>query len=358
MIRALLAGVFGLLLIAAAVAFDTLSLYVPGVALVALGAGSALWVGLASAGARVERTLGGAVVEEEQPYPVRIEARTGPLPAPGGELVEPLGGTTLPLAGRRGRRVSIDVRFARRGRRELAPSSIVIRDPLGLAVRERRSAGGEVLVLPRVEPVQLAAGGGAGGVTDAGQLISAAAETELDSLRPYRPGAPASRIHWPTVARSGEMVERRMVADEDLRPLVVLDARRPATEEALDSAVRAAASLAVHLASAGGCAVLLPGDRRATALPADLRPWPALHARLALVEAGDSAPALARLGRGGAILWVTAAAGAEPPPGLRRAAAAARYLVTPSPVGTTRASFTVAGCGGYRLGRASRRVAA
>ncbi len=122
-------------------------------------------------------------------------------------------------------------------------------------------------MLPRVEPVQLAAGGGAGGIADAGQLLSAAAETELDSLRPYRMGAPASRIHWPTVARSGEMVERRMVADEDLRPLVVLDARRPATEEDLDSAVRAAASLAVHLAASGGCAVLLPGDRRATALP-------------------------------------------------------------------------------------------
>ena len=87
-----------------------------------------------------------------------------------------------------------------------------------------------------------------------------AAEFEVDGLRPYREGSPASRIHWPALARSGEMHERRMVAGAEATPLVVLDAELPDDQEALDRAVRAAASLCVHLAPGSGCSVLLPGS--------------------------------------------------------------------------------------------------
>ncbi len=110
------------------------------------------------------------------------------------------------------------------------------------------------------------------------------------------------------------MVERRLVADADARPLVVLDPRDPPTPEALDSAVRAAASLAVYLARrAGGCSLLLPGDRRATSLQHDLRGWPALHARLALLEATDGGPNARRLERSGPVFWVSAGGSALPP---------------------------------------------
>ena len=66
------------------------------------------------------------------------------------------------------------------------------------------------------------------------------------------------------------MVERRLSADADSAPLVVLDATAPPSEEALDQAVRAAASLCVHLAHRGGCALLLPGDRRPASIAGDL----------------------------------------------------------------------------------------
>ena len=124
-----------------------------------------------------------------------------------------------------------------------------------------------------------------------GPPVEASAEIEMESLRPYREGAPASRIHWPTVARVGTLMERRLLADSDSQPLVVVDSTEPADEAALDKAVRAAASLCVHLARKGGCSVLLPGDRRAVDLGADLAGWPALHARLALVEPVTGAPA-------------------------------------------------------------------
>jgi hypothetical protein len=106
----------------------------------------------------------------------------------------------------------------------------------------------------------------------------------------------------------------------------------------------------VHLASPGGCSLLLPGDRRAADIEPDLRSWPSLHARLALVQADDSAPVTGRIERAGAVFWVSAGAVA-PPQGIARAAAALRYFVTPAPLPGQRPEFTVAGCGVHRLGR-------
>jgi uncharacterized protein (DUF58 family) len=206
--------------------------------------------------------------------------------------------------------------------------------------------------------VSLGGAGATEGLAGEAERMSAhAAELELDTLRPYRPGTPASRIHWATVARRGEMMERRLIADVDLRPLVVLDPRRPPTDEALDMAARACASLVVHFARAsGGCSLLLPGDRRAAEVDSDLRAWAPLHARLALVQPEDGAPAAGRVERAGAVFWVAAGASA-PPTGIARAAAAVRYLVTPAPVPGGRVEFTVAGCSVQRMGRAARRAA-
>ena len=68
MTRALGAALLGALIGVAAAAFDSPSLYVPGIGLFLLGAGAWLWVALAAQGAAVRRTDGEPVVEEEQPY--------------------------------------------------------------------------------------------------------------------------------------------------------------------------------------------------------------------------------------------------------------------------------------------------
>ena len=361
------AAALGAVLIAAAAAFDTASLYVPGVALVALAVGAALWVALAARGAGVARAPGPHTVEEEEPYPLRLERRGGILPPPGGELTHPLLAQPVPLGLGSPRRVRIDIRFARRGRRSLEAGTLLVRDPLGLAVREVRGGehAEELLVLPRVEPVLAAAaagGGRAAGVEPGGEggraalrgrIDGSAAELDLDGLRPYRQGTPASRIHWPAVARSGEMLERRLTADSDSAPLVVMDASRPPSAEALDMAVRAAASLCVHLARGGGCALLLPGERRPHGIAPDLAAWPALHARLALVEAASSRPPLARARRAGAVVWV--AARPDPPRDLTRAAGGGGWLVTPSSR-AGQAAFVVAGCRGSRIRRQASRA--
>ena len=368
MVRPALTALLGLALCLAGGTVDTPSLYVPGVGLLVLSIGSVAWVWLAARGATVFRVPGPHTVAEEEPYPLRVEVRSGLLPPPGGELLEPLLGWPVPVGGRWSRRLRINVRFSRRGRRVLEPDVLVIRDPLRLFSREVIGEGGEeVLVLPRVEPVTAPGSGGAGAGAEAGlgsepslsgrRLDASAAELEIDGLRAYREGAPASRIHWPSVARRGEMLERRLVAELDSAPLVVMDASAPASEEALDMAVRAAASICLWLARKDGCAVLLPGDRRPIDISHDLGAWPAVHARLALVEEG-AAPGGGVLGpRGGAVIWVTGADLRTTPRALERLPAGSRYVVAPGALPGVRPAFEVAGCTGCLVERA-RRVAA
>ncbi|MEA2331936.1 MAG: hypothetical protein QOH58_2074 [Thermoleophilaceae bacterium] len=367
--RPLAVALFGLALCLAGATFDAASLYVPGVALMAIAAGAVAWVLAAANGAKIERRAGPHTVSEEDPYPLRIEVTAGVLPPPGGELIEPLLGWPVPIAGRWSRRVRINVRFSRRGRRELEPARMTIRDPLRLFARELVVEGGEeVLVLPRVEPVTAPGSGGAGAGAQGGagldpsvmgrRLDSSVAELEIDGLRPYREGTSASRIHWPTVARRGEMLERRLVAELDSAPLIVMDPSAPAGDDGLDKAVRAAASLCVHLARAGGCAILLPGERRPAEVGHDLSGWQSIHARLALVAPGPPPPAASLGPRGGAVVWVTGAELLSAPRALERLPAGARIVVSPGAFKGMRPLFEVAGCTGCLVERARRGVAA
>ena len=157
-------------------------------------------------------------------------------------------------------------------------------------------------MLPRVLPVRATAGGGDATPAHARAALIAAAETELDGLREHRPGSPASRIHWPAVARGHGLMERKLISEADSRPLVVLDPRAPASQDALDAAVRAAASLTVHFARRSGCSLLLPGDRRAHVIEKDLLAWPAAHVRLALLDESTGPSLVAAQNRRGLVV--------------------------------------------------------
>jgi uncharacterized protein (DUF58 family) len=305
----------------------------------------------------VRRTLGARRVVEDEPLEVVIDVRAGTLPLPTGRLVDPLLDGPVALAtGRRRSRIRIDARFARRGRRTLEAPKIVVSDPLSLATRTvQPRVGGddagqdEVLVLPRIEPVTAPGDGNDDRARARGREV-ATAEVDVDGLRPLREGTSAARIYWPAVARGAEPMERRLAGEGDGRPLVVLDPRGAAEPEDVDAAVRAAASLAVHLARAGGCSVLLPGDKRPTVLEPTLAGWPHLHARLAVVP-DEGRPQLAGLtGRRGDIIYVSARIRTTPPAGVG-STAGARLLVVPRGLPGRRPAFSVAGCHGYRLER-------
>jgi uncharacterized protein (DUF58 family) len=347
--------------------FDATPLFVPGVAFVLLGVGAPAWVWSLIRLAQVSRRLEQERVVEGDPLEAMIEVR-GWLP--GGEVLDPLAGdpVSLPSAGRSAVRVL--ARFERRGVRRLEPPALRLRDPLSLCECSRSSPGPpqDVLVLPRTEPVRwVGRAGEAVGVSSARERAELLAAVEVDGLRPYRPGTPASRIHWPALARGAGLLERRLRVDGDQTPLIVLDARGSASQEHLDAAVRAAASLTLELARAGGSRLLLPDERRAIAIEPDLTAWPAAHARLALVEGGPRAraPAFQAVRSAlGLVLYVTArqvdrldaVLGAEGWPGTP-AVVVAPVAIAPR----GRVSFSVAGCVGVsvRLGRRepARRVA-
>lgn len=356
----------GVALTLAGAAFASPSLAVPGLALFGLAVVSVAWTELAVRGAAVSRPRGPSRIVEGDSYPLRLVLRRGAVPPPGGELEDPLLETPIPVGPVRPRAVDLDLPMLRRGRYRLGGGAWTIRDPLGLHSRRIEvPEAGELWVLPRIEPVEAGTPGVAGlgaGSSSAGEEGASAVrearavEFEVDGLRPYREGSPASRIHWPAVARSGEMYERRMVAGAKAVPLVVLDAEHPDDDESLDRAVRAAASLCVFLAPAAGCSLLLPGHRSPSALDQRLRAWPALHARLALVAAGAPTLSPTRVARRGSVLWVTGGGPARALGLARSFGAGPHYVVTArQPEG--RVAFRVAGCWAVPAGDARPRLA-
>ena len=338
----------GVLLLLVAGTFDAEPFYVTGSALVLLGAGSILWIRVGSIGTSVHRELERRSVVEEEPLVVRVEARAGRFPLPPGHVDEPLLPAPVRLgAGRRRSRVRIEASFTRRGRRSLPPPVLVFRDPLGLASRTIAAAhADEVLVLPRTYPVQASGVGGDAVGARARALLTAHAETEIDGLRQHEENAPANRIHWPSVARGGPLMERKLIAEADSRPIVVLDPRAPTDTAALDAAVRAAGSLVLHFARESGCALLLPGDRRPAVIERDLAAWPPAHVRLALLDDTHGPALVGARNRRGLVVFVAARPIDRVPRALGRTPGGL-MLVVPAELAGRRPIFHVAGCYGY-----------
>jgi uncharacterized protein (DUF58 family) len=374
--RAGAVGLAGCLLGLVSLIFDASPLFVPAVALVALGILTPAWVWLTARGAVAHRRLNAERVIEDEPLEATIEVRRGPLGLPGAEVIDPFTGTRFELAGAlaaiRGDReatVRVVARFGRRGLHQLPAPSLTVRDPLELAVAHTGSSAGaqQLLVLPRTEPVRWLRTGHARRLRlpDGSAASEALAAVELDGLRPYRPGTPASRIHWPAVARGAGLIERRLQADGDTRPLIVLDVRTPAPadHELVDAAVRAAASLVLELARGGGCGLLLPGEQRATSVDRELITWPAAYARLAVVQGGPDARAPVfgpRAGRAGPMIYVAATPVERLAVLLNQPGGSATVLVVPDASlvggrppgmrGQMQATLAVSGCRGFVLG--------
>jgi len=80
----------GLLLLIVAGTFDAEPLYVTGAALLLLGAGAGLWIGLGGVGAKLGREISVRSVIEDQPLQVKLSAKAGRIPLPPGWIDEPL----------------------------------------------------------------------------------------------------------------------------------------------------------------------------------------------------------------------------------------------------------------------------
>ncbi|UJA18782.1 DUF58 domain-containing protein [Thermoleophilia bacterium SCSIO 60948] len=330
------------------------SLLALGVALVLYPLLASGWLMLATRGARLERSGLPARIAEGESFGYEIELRGGSLRAPGGLLSDPASDLVTSTAPG-WRSLPADAALEGRGRRELEAPVLELTDPLGIASRCVTGERSEILVMPRIETVEASATGAEAGLAAAlsaaaaagGSLEARGLEFEVDGLRPYRPGVSASRIHWPTVARTGEMVERRLAAGEGAAALVVADASAPEGREALDAMVRAAASLVHALAPRGGCGLVLSGLNRTLRVGERHEGFDDAHVRLALLEPGPM-PALARDAAPRVVFWVAA----RP---LHRSPVGGLPTVLVTPFAEPReGGFTVAGCTGVPLERGAR----
>lgn len=363
----------GILLGVVAMAFDTSILFVPAIALLVIGALVPPWVWLASLSTSVTRSIDADRIVEDQTLEARIRVRGGPLGVPGGEVIDPLAGGSIALQGflfslRREQSADVRVlaRFSRRGRRTIDPPALLLRDPLGLVQLVIR--GGEesqsLLVLPRLDRARWAHQSPGDSVDQRAGAppLEALAALDVDGLRPYRQGTPASRISWPALARGAGLLERRMRAERESGPLVVLDTRCAGPDERIDAAVRAAASLAHELGRRVGCELLLPDARRPLRIEPDMAAWPDAHVCLALVEGGPKAspPSLSARPRGG-ILFYVAAQREHLPIQLIRGGHLSAVLVLPRDVAAPvrrPPRFEISGCIGYLLSAGGRLDAA
>src|SRR5688572_15986853 len=153
----------GVVLALAGAAFASPSLVVPGLALAGLALVAVGWTELAARGAAVIAHRGPGRIVEGDTYPLRVELRRGSVPPLGGEFNDALLDYPVAVGPFRPRRLNVDLRMARRGRHRVGGGTWTIRDPLDL--HSRQVAGpptGELLVLPRIEPVQAAGVGVAG----------------------------------------------------------------------------------------------------------------------------------------------------------------------------------------------------
>lgn len=265
----LAAGSLGLALLLAAALLGSVALFAFALGLLVLVAACLVATLLGGARVVVERTVDRSEVVEGQPVTLRFSVR-GLRGLPVHAEVRGEDGAWQRLERDSSRRCVIE----RPGPHLVDPSGVRVRDDLGLFSSRRRTAGSPAVVLVLPAPANVALLQQAPGTYPGG-------DPEPDGLQAYFPGTPVGRIHWPSVARAGEWQERRVVTAPQGMPFVVVDLSGAPSEEAIDWTLRAAAGQIQSLARAGGCRVLLPGERLPLPVANVAEGWPGMHRRLA-----------------------------------------------------------------------------
>ncbi|HEX2031262.1 MAG TPA: DUF58 domain-containing protein [Actinomycetota bacterium] len=188
---------------------------------------------------------------------------------------------------RRRRSVTYQVTARSRGRYELGPATAAVADPFDL-VRRRVTLPDrhELVVYPEVEDLPgdgVAAPAGSSGESSSRHLFRTG--EEFYTMRPYETGDDLRRIHWPSTARTGELMIRQDETARRATAVVLLDTRAEAVgarPQMFERAVSAAASV--------GTLYLRLGYSLRLATP-DLSPSAVAHEHfletLALVEPSD-----------------------------------------------------------------------
>jgi uncharacterized protein (DUF58 family) len=154
-------------------------------------------------------------------------------------------------------KVAYSVLCRHRGRYTFGPASVSVTDPFGLArINVRVADTNEIVVYPFVEdipPGELSLQGAGFGDSTMRQLYRSAAE--FYTMREYVTGDDLRRIHWPSVARTGQLMIRQDEATRRSAATVFLDNRivslGSAGSPGFERAVSAAGSMGRSLLRAG-----------------------------------------------------------------------------------------------------------
>lgn len=197
--------------------------------------------------------------ETDTPRSARVVERVGDgLVADGADRELSLGNTT----------VAYDLDLAERGEWTIGPTTVEVRDVLGLvSATTRYPATGRVIVHPRVHllsaPKREALAQLHGGIGDDRQAV--------DGIRFYRRGDPLRDVHWKSSAKrpDDELIVKKFATEERSRSVHIV---AQAAEGAADAMAEAAASVAAALLESGvGVDLSTPSGRVDSDDPEGLR---------------------------------------------------------------------------------------
>ncbi|MGI9155563.1 MAG: DUF58 domain-containing protein [Marmoricola sp.] len=223
------------------------------------------------------------LLEEQLPYSLGARPRF---------VVQPMG--------RNGRELlEYSVRPEVRGRHQLGPMQVRLREPFGMVELPQEITGSvSLLVTPQVTPLhEVRLGGGSFASGDDHPRSFTVGNVADVVVREYRRGDDLRRVHWRSTARTGELMVRNEEQLWQARATVVLDNRAGSHRGAgpgssLESGVAAAASVAVHLAGLGYQVRLLTGSgakESAHERGRPLDPFPLLEELATLGTTNDTA---------------------------------------------------------------------
>jgi uncharacterized protein (DUF58 family) len=199
-----------------------------------------------------------------------------------------------------------------RGIYQVGPAKAYATDPLGLAeIPIPADVVDRLVVYPTVEQlIGFPIVRGKDPALDASRPEhSQRGGEDFYTLREYQIGDDLRRIHWPSSAKTDELMIRQLETPWQSRALVLLDVRESPYEsaEAFETAVSGAASVVTHLVRSGFDADLWAGEAKTI----DASRYTATMERLAIVGTDPSIDIQAVAGRvrqrggGGALVLVT-----------------------------------------------------
>jgi len=251
-------GIASAALVVAGRVLGLAELYAIGAAVGLLALVCGLWVALRRLDIVVTRSVRPSRVHVGNPCTVAIQVRNRAGRAtPVLRLLDPVTGTAgadlllAPIGLRRTTDVAYRLPTTKRGIVTVGPMQVAMSDPFGLAsTRNPAAPTVEVTVLPRVDdipPLPRSVGPDPDGTAETGSLGRSG--EDFAALRPYIVGDDLRRVHWPSSARTGDLLVRQHDIPWQGRVCVVLDLRRQASDDVtLERAISAAASvLRTHL---------------------------------------------------------------------------------------------------------------